>query len=167
MSWSQIAFLSLGFTDLLLCKLCFYQLIWTSFLGSPVLCALPLWGSWLTSHCCLCEIQVISFQVSFQWSCQFSLGDDTIDRHLRCQAVGYCNIFVIFYQNEVGKENLSTASLRLNNSALPLSFSCSHLTLISPDSSLGTPTAKTFHGPRALAMHFLGFVFFLLKQISA
>lgn len=155
MSWSQIAFLSLGFTDLLLCKLCFYQLIWTSFLGSPVLCAVPLWGSWLTSHYCLFEIQVISFQVSFQWSCQFPLGDDTIDRHLRCQAVGYCNIFVIFYQNEVGKENL------------PVSFSCSHLTLISPDSSLGTLTSKTFHGPRALAMHFLGFVFFLLKQISA
>lgn len=165
MSWLQIAFLSLGFTALLLCKLLFLSIISSEPVSSaPLFSVLSLWDSPLTSAVCGSFKRFPSSFLPMVQSSQFPLRDDTIGRCLRCQTVGYCNILVTFYQNKAGKENLSTAWLHLNNSALPLSFSCTYL--ISSHSSPGPLISKTFHGPRALAMTFLGFVFFLLIWIS-
>lgn len=160
MSWSGIVFLSLGFTDLL-CKLLFLSVISSEPVSSaPLFAVLFLFGAlgWLL----LSVWESRDFlQVSFQWSGPANFHWEST------QSIGiWGNILVSFYQNKVDKENISTASLHLNNSALPLSFTCAHLTLISSDSSPAAPVSKTFHGPRALAMTFLG-CFFLLMQISA
>lgn len=158
MSWLQIAFLSLGFTALLLCKLLFLSIISSEPVSwAPLFSVLSLWDSPLTSAVCGSFKRFPSSFLPMVQSRQFPLGDDAVGRCSRCQTVGYCNILVS-YQNKVGKENFSTASLHLNNSALPLSFSWTYL--ISSHSSPGPLISKTFHGPRVLVMPFLGFVFF-------